>query len=68
MIERVEFGPMPVLQKWKMMVIYTDDCIMACKDSNQIDMAIPEISARFDITDEGEVKWLSRSEGWAQDK
>jgi len=39
-----------------MMVIYTDDCIMACKDSNQIDMAIPEISARFDITDEGEVE------------
>jgi len=37
-----------------MMFIYTDDCIIAIKDSSQIE-SIKGIAAKFEITDEGEV-------------
>lgn len=37
-----------------MMFIYTFNCIMAGKDSKQIEIAIAEIAADLEITDEGE--------------
>ena len=38
-----------------MMVIHTDDCIIAGKDSSQIESTIKGIAAKFEIADEGEV-------------
>jgi len=45
---------LPVLQTWAVDV-YTDDCIMASKDSSILEKATAKLAGKFEITDEGNV-------------
>jgi len=46
---------MSILPKGLIMIIYTDDCIMASKESYLLEAAVMELSKKFEITDEGEI-------------
>jgi len=50
-----KIDPCLYYQKGLIIIIYTDDCIMASKESYLLEAAVMELSKKFEITDEGEI-------------